>query len=224
MHLINHKNLGGILSSKHLPFCTLLTKLVKMNFDSVSERELIKSYLNGSHKSLQILINRHKSRLFAYIFMLVKNKQLADDIFQDTFLKVINTLKSGKYNDEGKFIQWTMRIAHNLVIDHFRKQKKQTFVESYNPEQNIFDSIRLTDPSVEERLVTDQIHTEVKSLLEYLPDEQKEVLYMRCYAGLSFKEIADQTEVSINTALGRMRYALINLRKMIEDNKMVLTT
>lgn len=194
-----------------------------MNQEVVSERELISQYLNGKTSSLQPLIERHKSRLFAYIFMLVKDKQLADDIFQDTYVKVINTLKTGKYNDEGKFIQWVMRIAHNLVIDHFRKSKKQNFVESYNPEYSIFDSIKLTDPSIEEKLVTEQIHSDVKALLEYLPEEQREVLYLRCYAGLSFKDISEQTEVSINTALGRMRYALINLRKLIEEKQMVLT-
>jgi len=194
-----------------------------MNLESATERDLIATYLQGNHASLQTLINRHQSRLFAYIFMLVKNKQLADDIFQDTFVKVINTLKSGKYNDEGKFIQWVMRIAHNLVIDHFRKQKKHNFVESYNPEVSVFDTIKLTDPSIEERLVTNQIHKDVKGLLEHLPEEQKEVLYLRCYVGLSFKDIAEQTDVSINTALGRMRYALINLRKIVEENKMVLS-
>jgi len=195
-----------------------------MNQEAVSERELISQYLNGNNSSLQPLIERHKSRLFAYIFMLVKDKQLADDIFQDTYVKVINTLKSGKYNDEGKFIQWVMRIAHNLVIDHFRKSKKQKFVESYNPEYSIFDTIKLTDPSIEEILVTEQIHSDVKALLEYLPEEQREVLFLRCYAGLSFKDISEQTEVSINTALGRMRYALINLRKLIEEKQLVLNS
>lgn len=197
--------------------------MVKMNLQSASEHELISNYLKGEQACLQTLIERHKSRLFAYIFMLVKNKQLADDIFQDTYVKVIKTLRSGKYNDEGKFIQWVMRIAHNLTIDHFRKSKKQTFVESYNPEYDIFDTIGLTDPSIEERMVTTQIHSDVKGLLKHLPEEQREVLYLRCYAGLSFKDISEQTEVSINTALGRMRYALINLRKYIEENKMVLT-
>jgi RNA polymerase sigma-70 factor (ECF subfamily) len=194
-----------------------------MNLESVSEKELISNYLKGDHSCLQSLIQRHQSRLFAYIFMLVKNKSLADDIFQDTYIKVINTLKSGKYNDEGKFIQWVMRIAHNLVIDHFRKLKKQSFVESHNPNFDIFDTISLTDPSVEESMVTKQIHKDVKGLLEYLPEEQREVLYLRCYAGLSFKDISEQTDVSINTALGRMRYALINLRKIVEENKMVLS-
>ena len=194
-----------------------------MNLEPTSEKELIQDYLRGNHSSLQTLIERHKNRLFSYIFLMVKDKQLADDVFQDTYLKVINTLKLGNYKDEGKFIQWVMRIAHNLIIDHFRKAKKIPFVESQNNEFDIFDTIRFTDPSIEEQLVTTQIHEDVKKLLDYLPDEQKEVIQLRCYSGLSFKEIADQTDVSINTALGRMRYALINLRKLIEEKKIILT-
>jgi len=190
---------------------------------ATSERELIRNYLSGETSCLQTLIERHQNRLYSYIFLLVKDKQLADDIFQDTFVKVINTLKLGKYNDEGKFIQWVMRIAHNLVIDHFRKAKKIPYVESKNADFDVFDTIQLTDPSIEERLVLNQIHSDVKGLLQYLPDEQKEVIQLRCYSGLSFKDIAEQTEVSINTALGRMRYALINLRKMIEEKNLVLT-
>lgn len=194
-----------------------------MSLETNDEKELIRSYLSGNHSSLQILIKRHQNRLYSYIFLLVKDKQLADDVFQDTYVKVINTLKQGNYRDEGKFIQWVMRIAHNLVIDHFRKSKKINFVESQNNEYDVFDTIRLTDPSIEEQLVTNQIHADVKKLLHYLPDEQKEVIVLRCYAGLSFKDIAEQTEVSINTALGRMRYALINLRKLIEERSIVLT-
>ncbi len=190
---------------------------------ATSERELIREFLNGKPSSLQTLIKRHQNRLYSYIFVLVKDKQLADDIFQDTFVKVINTLKLGKYKDEGKFIQWVMRIAHNLVIDHFRKAKKIPYVESKNSDFDVFDTIQLTDPSIEETLVTKQIHSDVKNLLQYLPEEQKEVIQLRCYSGLSFKDIAEQTEVSINTALGRMRYALINLRKMIEEKNLVLT-
>jgi len=156
--------------------------------------------------------------------MLVKDKQLADDIFQDTFIKVINTLNSGRYKDEGKFIQWTMRIAHNLVIDHFRKSKKVSFVESRYDSSDIFDNLFVSDDSVEDRMVVNQIHRDVKKLMNNLADDQREVLYLRCYAGLSFKEIAEQTDVSINTALGRMRYALINIRKMIDEKNLVLTT
>ena len=194
-----------------------------MRVETTDEKQLIRNYLNGNHSSLQILIKRHQNRLYSYIFLLVKDKQLADDVFQDTYVKVINTLKQGNYRDEGKFIQWVMRIAHNLVIDHFRKSKKVSFVESQNNEYDVFDMIRFTDPSIEEQLVTKQIHSDVSKLVHYLPDEQKQVILLRCYSGLSFKDIAEQTEVSINTALGRMRYALINLRKLIEERKIVLT-
>ena len=194
-----------------------------MKAEAASERELIREYLNGNHSSLQTLIERHQNRLYSYIFLLVKDKQLADDVFQDTYVKVINTLKLGNYKDEGKFIQWVMRIAHNLIIDHFRKSKKIPFVERNNSDFDIFDTIRFTDPSIEEQLVTTQIHKDVRKLLHFLPDEQKEVIFLRCYAGLSFKDIAEQTEVSINTALGRMRYALINLRKLIEEKNVILT-
>lgn len=194
-----------------------------MNADAASEKEIIRNYLNGNYSSLQTLIERHQSRLYSYIFLMVKDKQLADDVFQDTYVKVINTLKLGNYKDEGKFIQWVMRIAHNLIIDHFRKSKKIPFVESNNSDYDVFDTIRFTDPSVEEQLVTTQIHSDVRNLLHHLPEEQKEVIHLRCYAGLSFKEIAEQTEVSINTALGRMRYALINLRKLIEEKNIILT-
>lgn len=195
-----------------------------MGLSTTSENELVKSFINGNHSSLQILIERHQSRLFSYIFLLVKDKQLADDIFQDTYLKVINTLKRGNYNDQGKFIQWVMRIAHNLVIDHFRKSKKVPTVDNSYNDFDIFDTISYTDPSVEDLMVNNQIHNDVRNLLEFLPDEQKEVLYLRCYSGLSFKDIAEQTEVSINTALGRMRYAIINMRKIIEEKNVVLTT
>ena len=194
-----------------------------MKADAASEKELIRNYLNGNQSSLQTLIERHQSRLYSYIFLMVKDRQLADDVFQDTYVKVINTLKLGNYKDEGKFIQWVMRIAHNLIIDHFRKSKKIPFVESNNSDFDIFDTIRFTDPSIEEQLVTTQIHKDVRKLLHFLPDEQKEVIFLRCYAGLSFKDIAEQTDVSINTALGRMRYALINLRKLIEEKNVILT-
>ena len=194
------------------------------NTDSTLEKELIRSYLEGNLSSLQKLIKKHESRLFSYIFMLVKDKQLADDIFQETFIKVINTLKSGRYNDEGKFIQWTMRIAHNLVIDHFRKSKKVSYVNNRYDESDVFDNLFIADQSVEDKMVMSQIYQDVKNLMNNLADDQREVLYLRCYAGLSFKEIADQTDVSINTALGRMRYALINIRKMIDEKNLVLTT
>ncbi len=194
-----------------------------MKMEAKNERLLIREFLDGKPSSLQELIERHQTRLYSYIFVMVKDKQLADDLFQDTFVKVINTLKSRNYNDEGKFIQWVMRIAHNLVIDHFRKQKKLNYAEVANDKYNMMDSLRVTDPSIEDAMVTEQIHSDVRLLMEHLPAEQKEVLYLRCYAGLSFKDIADQTEVSINTALGRMRYALINMRKMVKEKNIILT-
>jgi len=194
-----------------------------MKMEAKDERLLIREFLDGKPASLQELIERHQTRLYSYIFVMVKDKQLADDLFQDTFVKVINTLKLRNYNDEGKFIQWVMRIAHNLVIDHFRKQKKLNYAEVANDKYNMMDTLRVTDPSIEDALVTEQIHKDVRLLMEYLPAEQKEVIYLRCYAGLSFKDIADQTDVSINTALGRMRYALINMRKMVKEKNIILT-
>lgn len=189
----------------------------------VSDKVLINKYLDGDQISLEKLILRHKNRVFAYIIMTVKNRQLADDIFQDTFIKVINTIKARSYKEEGKFIQWVMRIAHNLIIDYFRKCKRIPVVDHKNEDFDIFDTLKISDYSIEERLVIDQIHQDVRNLIEYLPDEQREVLYMRHFADMSFKDIAEQTDVSINTALGRMRYALINLRKLIDEKEMILT-
>ncbi|NLN95463.1 MAG: sigma-70 family RNA polymerase sigma factor [Bacteroidales bacterium] len=194
-----------------------------MNTQHVSDQELISSYLDGDHSSIEHLISRHQSRVFAYILMVVKDKHLADDIFQDAFIKVINTLRSGSYKEEGKFIQWVMRIAHNLIIDHYRKAKRMPVVENKNEDFDIFSTLRLTDDSIEDRMIIDQIHEDVRKLIEHLPPEQKEVLIMRHYSGMSFKDIAEHTDVSINTALGRMRYALINLRKLIDKKDIVLT-
>ena len=194
-----------------------------MNAPIVSDQELISEYLSGNHASLSKLVNRHKSKVFAYILMVVKDKQLADDIFQDTFIKVINTLRSGTYKEEGKFIQWVMRIAHNLIIDFFRKAKRLPMLEKSNDGSDIFDNVRIIEDSIEDRMIHDQIHEDIRNLIELLPREQREVLIMRHYSDLSFKEIAEQTDVSINTALGRMRYALINLRKMINQKEITLT-
>jgi RNA polymerase sigma-70 factor (ECF subfamily) len=189
----------------------------------ISDSELIAKYLDGNQNSLEQLIHRHKNRVFAYILMVVKDKQLADDIFQDTFIKVINTIQAGSYKEEGKFIQWVMRIAHNLIIDYFRKSKRLPVVDNDSYDFDIFDTIQFTDPSVEDKMIIDQIHQDVRDLIEYLPHEQKEVLFMRHYSDMSFRDIAEQTDVSINTALGRMRYALINLRKLIKEKDIVLT-
>lgn len=194
-----------------------------MNAPMVSDQELISEYLSGNHASLANLVNRHKTKVFAYILMVVKDKQLADDIFQDTFIKVINTLRSGTYKEEGKFIQWVMRIAHNLIIDFFRKAKRLPMLEKSNDGSDIFDNVRILEESIEDRMINDQIHEDIRNLIELLPREQREVLVMRHYSDMSFKEIAEQTDVSINTALGRMRYALINLRKMIDEKEITLT-
>lgn len=194
-----------------------------MKVRSVSDKELIRQYLDGDHNSLEQLIEKHQNRVFAYILMVVKDKDLAEDIFQDTFIKVVNTLRSGSYKEEGKFLQWIMRIAHNLIIDHFRKEKRIPVMENNFDDFDIFDTLSLKDPSAEEKMVNEQIKKDVRNLIEYLPEEQKQVLKMRHYADMSFKDIAEQTDVSINTALGRMRYALINLRKLISDKNMILT-
>ncbi|MCX6240591.1 MAG: sigma-70 family RNA polymerase sigma factor [Bacteroidetes bacterium] len=188
----------------------------------VSDHELINAYIAGQHSALEKLIHRHKSRVYAYILMVVKDKELAEDLFQDAFIKVINTIRSGQYKEEGKFIQWVMRIAHNLIIDHFRKSNRLPLIENSN-EYDIFEKVRIPVESVEEMMITEQIHKDVKKLIEYLPKEQKEVLVLRHYADMSFKDIAEMTNVSINTALGRMRYALINLRKLVKENDVILS-
>lgn len=193
-----------------------------MKVTALSDEVLIGKYLKGDHNALESLINRHQKKIYTYILMLVRNKNEADDIFQDTFIKVINTLRSGSYNEEGKFIQWAMRIAHNLAIDSYRNNKRLPTADG-GDDFDIFDTIGLFDPCIEEQMVVDQIHKDVRTLIEYLPEEQKEVLHMRMYRDMSFKEIAEATDVSINTALGRMRYALINLRKMVNENNMALT-
>ena len=185
-------------------------------FNSVlSDQELVKNYLNGDNASFETLLTRHKNRVFAFIMSKIKNRDLSEDIFQDTFIKVINSLKKGKYNEEGKFVPWVMRIAHNLVIDHFRMQKKTRSIAP-TKDFDIFDVISDNDKNAEENMIDDQISSDVRKIIEKLPEDQKEVLKMRYYRDLSFKEIAEITDVSINTALGRMRYAIINLRKLVE--------
>ncbi len=195
---------------------------MKQTKQLVNDKELITEYLAGKESSIEKLIKRHQRRIFSYIFLIVKDRDLAEDIFQDTFIKVIRILRSGSYKEEGKFLQWVLRIAHNLAIDHFRKAKRFPTVDNDKEDFDIFDIIKTHDPSIEDQLITDQIHTDVKNLIQYLPEEQKEVLVMRYYSNLSFKEIAEQTNVSINTALGRMRYAIINLRKIVEEKNIVL--
>lgn len=188
-----------------------------------NDNELVQRFISGDQNSLEILIQRHKSRVYSYILLIVKNQELAEDIFQETFIKVIRSLKRGKYTENGKFVSWVLRISHNLIIDHFRKEKLKGMVSNDNAGVDIFNSQKFSEETIEDQMVNTQILSEVKDLIQELPDDQQQVIYMRHYMGLSFKEIADQTDVSINTALGRMRYALINLRKLIEKKKLILT-
>ena len=188
-----------------------------------SDKELIERYQNGDVHSFELLIGRYQKQVYSYILTLVKDKQMADDVFQDTFVKVIQTVKSKAYKDDGRFVQFAMRIAHNLVIDHFRKENRIPTVESSSEDYNYIDNVPITDASVEQGMIVDQVHSDLHRMIAFLPDEQREVLRMRIFDDMSFKDIADITNVSINTALGRMRYALINLRKMMVANNMTLT-
>jgi len=192
-----------------------------MLLSKLSDGELVALYLQGNSKGFEVLIQKHKNKIYAFILSKIRNKDLAEDIFQETFIKVINSLQKGKYNEEGKFLPWVMRIANNLVIDYFRKAKKMRTIAPTN-DFDIFDILQDGEKNIEDNLVNDQIHKDLRKLIEYLPEDQKEVLKMRYYAELSFKEISESTGVSINTALGRMRYALINLRKLIDSNQVDL--
>lgn len=193
-----------------------------MNNTKVTDASLVRDYLDGNESALGALINRHQHRIYSFIFSKVFDRDIAEDIFQDTFIKVIRTLKRGKYNEEGKFLPWVMRIAHNLVIDHFRKNKRMPKFDN-SGDFNIFSVLSDNDLNAEKQLIKDQIESDVKELIKELPEDQLEVLTMRIYKDMSFKEISERTGVSINTALGRMRYALINLRKIIEKRNLILT-
>ena len=183
---------------------------------------LVADYIKGNEKSLEKLIIRHKQRVYSFIYSKVYNREITEDIFQDTFIKVINTLKKGKYNEEGKFLPWVMRISHNLVIDHFRKSNRMPKFRNTD-EFDIFSVLSDDSLNVENQLINNQIYNDVKELVKELPENQKEVLIMRLYKDMSFKEISETTGVSINTALGRMRYAVMNLRKIVEERNIVLT-
>jgi RNA polymerase sigma factor (sigma-70 family) len=189
--------------------------------NSISDSILVNDYINGKEASLSILINRHQQRLFSFIYSKIKDKDLTEDIFQDTFIKVIRTLKKGKYNEEGKFLPWVMRIAHNLVIDYFRKNNRMPSFKN-TEEFDIFSVLHDGTLNAEKQIIQEQIYEDVRELINELPEEQKEVLIMRMYKDMSFKEISENTGVSINTALGRMRYALINMRKLIDKHKIIL--
>jgi len=186
------------------------------------EALLVRQYIDGEENSLAILVNRHQSKIYGFIYSKVLDRDMSDDIFQDTFIKVIKTLKSNSYNEEGKFLPWVMRIAHNLIIDYFRKNKKMPMYRE-TEEFSIFSIMTDNSPNIESQIITEQVESDLLRLIDELPDDQREVLEMRIYQDLSFKEIADATGVSINTALGRMRYALMNLRRIIEKNQIILT-
>ena len=189
----------------------------------VSDQELVKQFVDGSQSAFEALLSRHKQKVYSYIMISVRDKALAEDIFQETFIKVIRSLKEGRYFENGKFVSWVIRIAHNLIIDHYRREKQLGTTNAASFEWDVFNTNRYSEQTVEQGIVYEQILKDVKGLLAFLPEEQREVVIMRHYMDLSFKEIAETTNVSINTALGRMRYALINLRKLIEEHKIVLT-
>lgn len=189
----------------------------------LNDNELVQRFIAGDQNSLEILIQRHKGRVFSYILLIVKKQELAEDIFQETFIKVIRSLKKGKYTENGKFVSWVLRISHNLIIDHFRKEKLKGTVSNDSLDIDIFNSRKFSEDTIEDQMINTQILSEVKDLIQELPEDQQQVIIMRHYLDLSFKEIAEQTDVSINTALGRMRYALINLRKLVEKKNLILT-
>jgi len=188
----------------------------------LSDEELVKGFVAGNQKCFEILVTRHKQKVFSYIFLMVRRQELAEDIFQESFLKVHCSIMQGRYAESGKFASWVMRISHNLIIDYFRKQKHLPMVYNEDYSNDIFNNQKFSDNSIEDRMVFDEVLKDVSLLVEQLPDTQREVVKMRHYMGLSFKEIAEETNVSINTALGRMRYAIINLRKMMEEKDISL--
>lgn len=194
-----------------------------MKTDNIVDQELVQAFLKGDQSAIEVLINRHRTKVYTYILLTIKNQQLAEDLFQETFIKVIQSLRRGKYRDDGRFLSWVIRIAHNLIIDHFRKEKQMNSISNDESEFDLLNSKKLADQNIEEIIVENQIKSELRNLINALPNDQKEVVLLRHYGELSFKEIADQTDVSINTALGRMRYALINLRKMIKEKDLSLT-
>lgn len=193
-----------------------------MKQNTSTDAFLVSAYINGNESALGELITRHKQRIYSFIYSKVFDRDVSEDIFQDTFIKVIKTLKKGGYNEEGKFLPWVMRIAHNLVIDHFRKSNRMPKFENNN-DFNIFSVLSDGSLNVEKQMIKGQVEDDVRRLIQELPEDQKEVLVMRMYKDMSFKEISEQTGVSINTALGRMRYALINLRKVIDKHNIILT-
>ena len=191
------------------------------SMNPLSDQQLIQLYLNGDAEALSSLVTRYKDKIYTSIYLLVKDKYLAEDIFQDSFIRIIDTINGGRYTDEGKFLPWAMRIAHNLCVDHFRKVKRTPAIKT-SDDRDIFEVINFSEPGADHRMMQSQSHDRVRKMLELLPEDQREVIIMRHYADLSFKEIATLTNCSINTALGRMRYGLINLRKMMVEKQIAL--
>jgi RNA polymerase sigma-70 factor (ECF subfamily) len=191
------------------------------NLSTLNDQELVNAYINGNSNALSVIVERYKDKIFTSIYLLVKDKYLAEDIFQDVFIKIIDTLRGGRYTDEGKFLPWAMRIAHNMCVDHFRKVKRSPSIKT-SDDHDIFEVLNFNESSPKEKIMTSQSHDRVRKLVDMLPEDQKEVIIMRHYADLSFKEIAELTNCSINTALGRMRYGLINLRKMMTEKQIAL--
>lgn len=190
---------------------------------SITDDKLVASYAKGNNEAFDILLKRHQDKVFNYIFKIVKNEDIANDIFQDTFVKAIMTIKQGRYTENGKFPAWISRIAHNLIIDYYRQEKSENMQSCDVEEIDILNKKELSEETIEDVIITDQIHSDVKHLVKILPDLQREVLLMRYYKNMSFKEIAEATGVSINTALGRMRYAILNMRRIAEEKDIVLT-
>lgn len=193
-----------------------------MNVTVLSDRVLLNNYLSGDRSAISELIERHSQRVRSYIGMMVKDDAVADDIFQETFIKAVKVIDEGRYTDSGKFLSWVLRIAHNRVLDHFRREKSNRAVSESDAGYDVLGTMRFAQSTVEDQMVQSQIEADVRALIERLPEEQKEVVRLRYYSKLSFQEIAEQTDVSINTALGRMRYALINLRRMIKEGNIIL--
>ncbi|MCE2743845.1 MAG: sigma-70 family RNA polymerase sigma factor [Fluviicola sp.] len=196
-----------------------------MNMKLMEDRELISLYIQGNENAFKTLLMRHKNKIYRFIQIKLNDRDLAEDIFQETFIKVINTFKLGTYNEEGKFLPWAMRIAHNLIIDHFRRTNKVSFVSessSLKADFNIFSTLKLEDENMEDQITRTELENQMVDLVEYLPEMQRDILKMRLFQDLSFQDIADKEDISINTALGRMRYALINLRKLIEKHQLVI--
>jgi RNA polymerase sigma-70 factor (ECF subfamily) len=194
-----------------------------MNTQVLSDKVLLNNYLSGDSAAISQLIDRHSRRVRDYIRMMVKDNDVADDVLQETLIKVVRVIDEGRYVDNGKFLSWVLRIAHNQVIDYFRSQKSAKTINESDAGYNMLGTLRFAERVVEDNIISEQIESDVRRLVEHLPDEQREVVKLRYFSGLSFQEIADQTGVSINTALGRMRYALINLRKMIAENNIILS-